>query len=256
MGWEDAGTAWSARASDWADLMEPHFRPLYAALAAALPVRPGMRVLDVGCGAGLGLSVYSDHGARCAGIDAAQGLLDLARARVPDADLRHGTMLALPWPDASFDAVVGVNSFAYADDGALVEARRVLRPSGTLGLGYWTDAGDFAWPMSQLGAALEPYVTHDLAAVPLRMADPGARAAALAGAGFTPVDDGHLDAATTFADPETAYRALASTGNIYPLVQAGAEGELEVRTLTWLRERTALGTRFGSSFGWSTATRS
>jgi SAM-dependent methyltransferase len=255
MGWEEAGIAWSDRAGDWAGLMEPHFLPVYEALAGAVPIRQGMRLLDVGCGAGLGLSVYTARGAACAGIDASQGLLDIAQDRVPTAELRHGTMLDLPWPDGSFDAVVGVNAFFFADDGALVEAHRVLRPGGTLGLGYWTDPGDFAWPMATLRAALEPYVSHQDIATPLRTAEPVGRRTALVGAGFTPLQDGQVEAATTFVDRSSAYRALASTGMIYPIVQAGAEGELRGRTETWLQERADPGTRFCSTFGWTTATR-
>jgi len=255
MGWEEAGIAWSDRASDWAGLMEPHFLPVYEALAAAVPIRPEARVLDVGCGAGLGLSVYTARGAVCAGIDASQGLLDIAGDRVPTAELRHGTMLDLPWPDGSFDAVVGVNAFVFADDGALGEAHRVLRPGGTLALGYWTDPGDFAWPMSALRGALEPFVTAQDIATPLRTADPEGRRSALLGAGFRPRQDGHVEAATTFADRSSAYRALASTGMIYPIVQAGAEGELRERTEVWLQGRDDPGTRFWSTFGWTTATR-
>jgi SAM-dependent methyltransferase len=255
MGWQDAGIAWSARAQDWAEFMEPHFRPVYEALATGVPVGPGMQVLDVGCGAGLGLSVYSAHGAECAGVDAGQGLLDIAQARVPEADLRHGSMVDLPWPDATFDAVVGVNAFAYSDDGALAEAHRVLRPGGTLGIGFWDSPGDFAWPMTALGAALEAYVSHDQVATPLRMADPQVRLAALTATGFAQRSTGRVDAVTTFADAPTAYRALASTGMIQPLVRAGAEDELRTSTLAWLGQRPEPRHRFHASFGWVTATR-
>ena len=255
MGWQDAGIAWSARALDWAELMEPHFRPVYETLAEVVPIGPGTRVLDVGCGAGLGLAVYSMRGADCAGIDAAVGLLDVARARVPEAELRHGSMLELPWPDASFDAVVGVNTFAYSDDGALDEAHRVLRPGGTLGIGFWDDPGDFLWPMTALGAALAAHVSQDQVAKPLRMADPEVRAMALAATGFTQQGAGYVDTATDFADADIAYRALASTGMIYPIAQAGAEGELKTRTMEWLGQRPEPSNQFRATLGWVTAAR-
>ena len=255
MGWQEAGLAWGARATDWAELMEPHFGPVYEGLADAIPIQPGMRVLDVGCGAGLGLSVYATRGAVGAGIDAAEALLDFARTRVPDADLKHGTMLDLPWPDGYFDAVLGVNSFVYADDGALAEAHRVLRPGGTLALGYWTDPGDFIWAMSALGAALEPYVSAEDTNIPLRMADPELRVSGLTNAGFSLTHNGTVDAVTTFRDPVAAYDALASTGMIQPIVAAGAEDELKARTMEWLQQRPEPKMHFGSTFGITTAAR-
>ncbi len=255
MGWQDVGLAWGARANDWAEFMEPHFRPVYEALQEGVPIRSGTRVLDVGCGSGLGLSVYAAQGAVCSGLDAAEGLLDIAQARVPSADLRHGPMLELPWPDEFFDAVVGVNAFAYSDDGALAEAHRVLRQDGTLGVGFWTDPGDFGWPMAELGAALAPYVDQAQTATPLRMADPGVRAAALTSSGFIQERHGDVEAVTWFADEPTAYRALASTGMIHPLVMANAEDDLRGRTMEWLHGRSAERLRFTSSFGWVAATR-
>ena len=64
------------------------------------------------------------------GIDAAEGLLALARARVRGRDLRLGDMQALPFDDDSFDVVTGFTSFFFADDivAALREAGRVARP--------------------------------------------------------------------------------------------------------------------------------
>ncbi|CAN5659499.1 hypothetical protein BH18CHL1_BH18CHL1_03980 [soil metagenome] len=71
----------------------------------------------------------ADRGARVAGIDAAQGLIDRAGERTPDGDFRVGDVEALPWPDDSFDAVAGINAFQFADDKerALWEAGRRTR---------------------------------------------------------------------------------------------------------------------------------
>src|SRR4051795_6340866 len=57
---------------------------------------------------------------------------ELARERLPDADLREGDMESLPFADAAFDAVLGVNAFQFAGDPvrALREAARVVRPGG------------------------------------------------------------------------------------------------------------------------------
>ena len=44
---------WGQRARDWADVQEAMVRPVYDAVLEALDPKPGLRLLDVGCGAGL-----------------------------------------------------------------------------------------------------------------------------------------------------------------------------------------------------------
>ena len=76
-------------------------------------------------------------GATVAGIDAAADLVAVARDRTPTADLRIGSMYALPWPDESFDAAVSVNGIWGGCEAALDEAFRVLRPGGLIGISFW-----------------------------------------------------------------------------------------------------------------------
>jgi SAM-dependent methyltransferase len=111
----------------------------WAAVAEAMVVGPGMRLLDVGCGDGGFLSLAVARGAEVSGLDADAAAVARARRRAPTADVRTGVMEDLPWPDAGFDAVVGFNAFQYARDIdlALGEALRVLRPGGRLGVCKW-----------------------------------------------------------------------------------------------------------------------
>lgn len=44
---------WSSKAGDWATLMEPTAMPVYQAILGKIHLSPGIRLLDVGCGAGL-----------------------------------------------------------------------------------------------------------------------------------------------------------------------------------------------------------
>jgi hypothetical protein len=53
-------------------------------------------------------------GARVSGIDAAEPLLVIARARVPHGDFRLGDLEELPFAERSFDLVTGFNSMQYA----------------------------------------------------------------------------------------------------------------------------------------------
>jgi 2-polyprenyl-3-methyl-5-hydroxy-6-metoxy-1,4-benzoquinol methylase len=81
--WQLAGRAWSERAPDVAYLYEPVARPAYQIVFDRLGVSVGARLLDVACGSGYAAMMAAERGADVAGIDAAEGLIDIARARVP-----------------------------------------------------------------------------------------------------------------------------------------------------------------------------
>jgi 2-polyprenyl-3-methyl-5-hydroxy-6-metoxy-1,4-benzoquinol methylase len=76
------GALWGAHARGWAE-QELQHRPLYEHALRSLELGPGKAVLDVGCGAGLFCRLAADAGARVTGIDAAERLVEIARARVP-----------------------------------------------------------------------------------------------------------------------------------------------------------------------------
>ena len=80
------GPLWGARPADWA-LCEDQQTPTYEAALDRLDLQPGRAVLDVGCGVGAFLRLVTERGARAFGIDASQALIDLARLRLPAADL-------------------------------------------------------------------------------------------------------------------------------------------------------------------------
>jgi SAM-dependent methyltransferase len=102
----------------------------------ATQLTPGARVLDLACGTGRVAAPLAARGFEVAGLDISQRALAVARDVLPDADLRHGDMRKLPWPDASFDAVINLwTAFGYfetqeEDEQALAEIARVLRPGG------------------------------------------------------------------------------------------------------------------------------
>ena len=91
-------------------------------------------MLDAGCGTGVFLRLCADRGAHVSGIDASEGLLEVARERVPEADLRLGDLQTLPYADDAFDLVTGFTSFFFAEDmvAALREAGRVAKPGAPI----------------------------------------------------------------------------------------------------------------------------
>src|SRR3984957_19842069 len=107
---------WGTDPRAWADLAEAHNQPLFEAVLDAAGVGPDTRLLDVGCGSGLSLALAQERRAKPTGLDISPGLLDVARTRLPHADLRVGDMEFLPFGDAAFDAVTGVNAFQFAGD--------------------------------------------------------------------------------------------------------------------------------------------
>jgi SAM-dependent methyltransferase len=132
------GRLWGARARHWAEQEEMEVARFEAGLER-VPLAPGRDVLELGCGSGVFLRLVTDRGARAFGLDAAEPLVELARERVPDADVRVGDFEALPYPDGRFDLVAGFNSFFFAADmtAALREAARVARPGGFVVIQVW-----------------------------------------------------------------------------------------------------------------------
>ena len=62
-----------------------------------LSVSRADRLLDVACGSGLAMELATLRGASCAGIDASDRLVAIARDRNSDADVVVGDMNQLPW---------------------------------------------------------------------------------------------------------------------------------------------------------------
>jgi SAM-dependent methyltransferase len=111
------------------------------AILAALQLRAGDRLLDVGCGGGLLLRDARANGASATGIDHSEEMVDLARERAPDAEVALASAEHLPFPDGSFTAVaMSVVFFSLPRPlAALHEARRVLKPAGRIAI-YTTSA--------------------------------------------------------------------------------------------------------------------
>ena len=93
-------------------------------MLALAGLSPGARVLDMGAGAGESVQLMRSLGLDAVGID-----LEPRGEAVERGDFLHA-----PYPDGSFDAVLSQCAFFVSGNraGALREARRLLRPGGTL----------------------------------------------------------------------------------------------------------------------------
>ena len=147
-GWEGAAQGYDRSFRSFTSrLAEP--------LLDATSVTAGTRVLDVATGPGYVAGAAAQRGADVVGADIASAMVELARKLNPGIDFRQADAQALPFEDASFDAVVG--NFAILHLGrpeqAVGEFARVLVPGGRLALTVW-DAPDRA---RFLGVVLEAF---------------------------------------------------------------------------------------------------
>ncbi|MEV0585744.1 methyltransferase domain-containing protein [Nonomuraea sp. NPDC050310] len=112
---------------------------------ARLPVGPGLRVLDLGCGGGRHAFEVLRRGADVVAFDMDQAELESVKAmflameeageapRGASAETVHGDALEMPFEDASFDRVIAAEILEHIPDdmAAMRELFRVLKPGGT-----------------------------------------------------------------------------------------------------------------------------
>lgn len=118
-------------------------RPATVAFAEQFGPRPGMRLLDVGCGLGGAARYFAhEHGCRVTGIDLSPEYVNVTNSLAARVGLdgrvscELGSALALPFAAGSFDGAymfhVGMNIENKAK--LFAEVRRVLAPSGVFGI--------------------------------------------------------------------------------------------------------------------------
>jgi SAM-dependent methyltransferase len=200
-------------AQAYEDLLVPGlFLPSTRGALALAAVARGEAVVDVACGTAIGARLAAGcagRDGRVVGIDADAGMLAVAR-RVAlgedDAalDLVCADALALPLPDAAFDAGLCLQGLQFvADPGAaLAELRRVLVPAGRLVLSTWGPLEEMPGHVA-VYAALEAHGIDT--ASPRRgfaLADPQCLVDLVRSGGFREVEAAQDDAGVHFASAQ------------------------------------------------------
>ncbi|MEH0545263.1 methyltransferase domain-containing protein [Streptomyces sp. B21-105] len=171
----------------------PLMAPFVTALVDAADLFPGATVLDLACGTGFAARAAAAQAGptgRVAGTDLDEAMLKIAQAchprLYPDIEFTAAPADDLPYPDATFDAVLcqqGAQFFPDLD-AALTETARVTRPGGRFAATLWSGLDDSPYFLAQY-RTLEEHDGQEAAAV-FRAAfqAPGRVTAALDRAGF------------------------------------------------------------------------
>ncbi|WP_246219642.1 class I SAM-dependent methyltransferase [Phytoactinopolyspora halotolerans] len=192
---------WADGAAGWVEnerIFDAVFAPVTAAILDHADVRPGRRLLDVGCGSGTLLAAGAAAGANVVGIDISEGMAAAAQRRVPDATIVVGDAqvadLLGEAPGAPFDRVLSRFGVMFFDEpaAAFANIRRSTGPGARMTFACWR--GREENPMFTLGTSLlverldpPPEPPAPGAPGPHAFADPDRLRALLAGAGWTDI---------------------------------------------------------------------
>jgi len=157
-GWEDAELVRHYE-REMAELTSQSGEPLLNAGA----VGTGSRVLDVACGPGLLTAAAAQRGARSIGVDFSNAQVTAARTRYPELRFEVADASALPFPNASFDAVLSSFGMLHFPDArsAAAEASRILVPGGRFAFTVW-DQPERVVPMGALLRAVRSHGRTDV----------------------------------------------------------------------------------------------
>ena len=142
-----AATAYNAASDHFDDEPLGFWKKYGERTIERLALRPGSRVLDVGCGTGASALAAADRvgpSGRVIGVDLAERLLEIAQQKAAsrnlgNAEFRFGDMERLGYPDGDFDAVICVFAIFFVPDMAkqLRELWRMVCPGGRLAITTW-----------------------------------------------------------------------------------------------------------------------
>jgi SAM-dependent methyltransferase len=222
------GELWGKAPQAWAVIQEPMHKPLWEAMLNAARVGPGTRFLDVGCGGGGASVLAAGRRAEISGLDAAEGLITIARPRVPAGDFRVGDIEDLPFDDGAFDAVLAANSIQYTEDrvAALRELGRVCTPEGRIVAGIFGSPDGVEY-RAILKAVRDTMPEPPSGGGPFSLSMPDTLEGLFRDAGLNVLESGEANCPFSYPDFETFWRGNLAAGPLQGVLRTVSEAELK-----------------------------
>lgn len=231
-----AGEEWARQA----DLMDRMLQPLTQPAFDLLNLKPGERVLDIGCGAGattLQAASYIGDG-QAVGADISRPLLELARERAAakgaNAHFVEADVSAAPLRDAPFDAAFSRFGVMFFNDtaAAFAKIRAAMTPNGRIVFICWRTFKENGWAHAPL-VALKPMLKAPItpadpdAPGPFQLQDPDKTKAMLATSGWRDVSITPWDGDVLVGGGGDADSAAAFLLKIGPCARAITDQQLD-----------------------------
>ena len=265
--WDGAeGAYWAAHHALFEAALA-HYQPAFLEAAA---IRPGDRVLDVGCGTGVSTraAVAAAHAGHALGIDLSAEMITVARrladqAELTDITFEQGDAQIHPFPTGAFDVVISRTGamFFGRPDVAFANLARSLKPGGRLVLLVWQAADRQEWIGEFTRALLgrTPPAPPAGAPGPFSLGDPARVRSVLGAAGFT--DVGLTSVTEPMAFGRTAEEAHGFVLGLLGWMLQGQDDQRRAEATDALRRTmtdhlTTDGVHFGSAAWLVTARRS
>jgi SAM-dependent methyltransferase len=154
------------------------------------------------------------RGAVVSGVDASAGLLEVAKERVADAELRQGDIEDLPFDDNTFDAITAFNSVQYASDATrdMLEIKRVAVTDALVAIATWglVEQCQMRIVLGAIGSLLPPPPPG--AGGPFALAGPGALEALVESGGLTVEQAIDVPTPYCYPDLDPALRGQLASG--------------------------------------------